>query len=185
MGKLGTKKRESWYSETERLISRYCWDQERLSRLRTTEQALREDIDELNQSLVDMKRIPGITAKYGLTPGGARGSDPGYMTLMEQYETQTDALIKQLLNKSRRLASIRHRIYEIKERSAPFDAAMSRLTMEESNIIEHRYIYRRSNYQIAGVMHCSEYRIRYMLNKVVVYMAGWLKIKSNRKVIAS
>jgi hypothetical protein len=181
----GTAKKESWYSDTERLISRYCKAQDRLERLRATEQALKENIDELNQNLAEMRGITGITAKYGLIPGGSRSGDSGYMSLMEQYEKQVDNITKQLLQKWRRLASIRARIHAIKEWSAPFGVAVSRFSAEEYSIIEHRYIFRRSNYQIAHIMYCSEYRIRYKLNKIVEYMASWLKIKNQRKINAS
>lgn len=185
MVKTGATKKASWFSETERLISRFCRAVDRLERLRKLEQALKEDIDELNQCLTDMKHIPGITAKYGLAPAASRSGDVGYNSLMEQYEKQVDSITKQLLFKWRRLASIKARIHTIKEYAAPFEVAMSRLTVEEQKIIEHRYIYRRSNYQISYILYCSEYRIRYKLNAIVEYMAGWLNKRSHRKINAS
>ena len=172
--------REPWFPETERLIAAYWRTKERIERLRAKEEALLAALKRLDLKLQEIKRIPGLTAKYGLVPGHLRGGDLDYAALMEEYERQVDAITKEMLEKHKRLASIQYRLHKLQEWIAPIEAAMSRLTVEERRLTEQRYVYHRSNYQIADMLHCSEWRVRNMRNRIVRQMAEWLGKKPPR-----
>ncbi|HHV61138.1 MAG TPA: sigma-70 family RNA polymerase sigma factor [Firmicutes bacterium] len=175
---------DSWYPETERMIADYWRAKVRMERLRAKEDALLASIKRLELQLEEVRRIPGLTAKYGLVPRAQRGADRDYSDLMVEYEEQIDKITKILLEKQKQLASIRHRLLELQELIAPMEAIMAKLTSEERLITEQRYIYRRSNYQIAELLHCSEHRLRYMLKRIISRVAEWTGKKRCRKIDA-
>ncbi|NPV52193.1 MAG: sigma-70 family RNA polymerase sigma factor [Firmicutes bacterium] len=171
---------DSWYPETERLIARYWHTKGRIERLRAKEEALLADLKRLDLELQEIRRIPGLTAKYGVVPGHLRSGDSDYSALMEEYEQQVDKIAKKMLEMHRRLASIQHRIHELQEWIAPIEEVMNRLTPEERTLTEQRYVYYRSNYQVADILHCSEWRVRNMRHRIVRRIAEWLGKKSPR-----
>ncbi|HHV62099.1 MAG TPA: hypothetical protein GXX51_05615 [Firmicutes bacterium] len=175
---------EPWYPETERLIARYWHTKERIERLRAKEETLLAALKRLDLKLQEIKRIPGLTAKYGLVPGHLRSGDSDYADLMEEYERQVDAITKEILEKHKKLASIQHRLHELQEWIAPIEAAMARLTEEERTLTEQRYLYHRSNYQIAAMLYCSEKRVRNMLRRIISRVAEWLGKKRVRNIAA-
>ncbi|EGO63533.1 hypothetical protein [Acetonema longum] len=166
----------TWYPETERVIRLYFCNKSRLDRLRATEKTLQANLYEIQQTLGSYKRIPGLTAKYGLCIGGGN-MNAGLESLMGEYEEQTEQIVKQMGKTSRRLIKIQCRRRELEEWAAPFDASIERLSREEQTLLEQRYTYRRSNYIIAELLHCSEYRVRYMLSGIITEMAGWVRPK--------
>lgn len=165
---------ESWYPETERLIAGYWRAKDRIARLQAKEEALLASLKRLDMSLATLRAIPGLTARYGLVPPSARMADRDYSDLMAERERQLDKIIKEMLAKNRRLASIQHRLAELREWIAPLEVVMERLTPEERILTEQRYIYHRSNYQIAMTLNCSEGRVRYMLYGIITRAAEWL-----------
>jgi hypothetical protein len=164
-------KTEPWFLKTEKLLTFLWLSQNRIKRLEALENMLLEDVNVLENSLHDFKRIPGLTAKYSLVGGQRRMGDYDYADLMEEYESQLDLITKQMIRKHRRLVSIQHRMRNLREEIAPIEAAVHGLASEEQTILEQKFIYRNSNYHIANLLHCSEKRIRYIYEKIIYHLA--------------
>jgi hypothetical protein len=164
-------KTDPWFARIEKLLAFLWLSKERILRLETLEKLLLENTLALENSLNDFKRIPGLTAKYGLVSGQVRMGDYDYSMLMEEYESQVDSIIKQLIQKYRRLVSIQYRLHNLREQIAPIEAAIRRLTDEEQIILEQKYVFRNSNYHIANLLHCSEKRVRYIYDKTIYHVA--------------
>lgn len=165
-------KTEPWFSKTEKLLQFLWMSKDRILRLEMMEKLLLESILSLETSLDDFKRIPGLTAKYGLIGGQKRmGGDYDYSALMEEYETHLDSITKQLVQKHRRLVGIRYRLSSLREQIALIEAAVRRLSAEEQTILEQKFVFRNSNYHTASLLHCSEKRIRYIYEKTIHHVA--------------
>lgn len=178
---MAIEEKDRWYPETERVLKQYWKSQLQLERLKAKESALVEGIRILEAELEEGKKIPGFTAKYGIVPGSSRREDEGYTSLMQEYEEQVDKLASEITKKRKNLVVIRIRVCEIEEENAPFQAIVSRLTEEEKKLLEQRYIFRRSNYQIGMVLNCGEWRVRNMRNKIMEQVAEWLGKRQPRK----
>jgi hypothetical protein len=180
-------KTEPWFARTEKLLVFLWLSKDRILRLETLEKLLLENTLALENSLNDFKRIPGLTAKYGLVSGQMRRGDYDYSILMAEYESQVDSLFKQLIQKYRRLVSIQYRLHNLREQSAPIEAAIRRLSDEEQIILEQKFGFHNSNYHIATLLHCSEKRVRYIYEKTVYQVAqnmGIIKVINQCSVFA-
>lgn len=179
-------KAETWFLKTEKLLAFLWLTKDRIARLELLEKLLLENTLTLENSLNDFKRIPGLTAKYGLVSGNVRMGDYDYAILMEEYESQVDSITKKLIQKYRKLVSIRYRLHSLREQIAPIESAIRRLSNEEQIILEQKYVFHNSNYHIATLLHCSEKRIRYIYEKIIIHVAqsmGVLKV-DNQKIEA-
>jgi len=163
-----------WYPETERLIAVYWKKCMRIERLRAIETSVKASLYEVDRSLHHFKRLPGLTAQYGYHPGGSGGFAKGIGDLVADYEQEVEKLVKQLLERSRRLVSIQSRIHQLEEWCAPFTNAFAKFGKEGISVLEQRYIYRRSNYQIAELLHMSEPTVRRMVKRMITVTADWL-----------
>ncbi|MGD8400671.1 MAG: hypothetical protein PVH64_07030 [Bacillota bacterium] len=164
-------KTELWFGKTEKLLTFLWVSKGRIQRLESLEKLLADNILCLENSLNDLKRIPGLTAKYGLVGEAARSGDYDYAILMTEYEDQVDKITRQMIQKYRRLVSIRYRLHNLREQIAPLEAALRRATAEEQLILEQKFFFRNSNYHIADLLHCSEKRVRYIYEKIIYQIA--------------
>jgi hypothetical protein len=182
LGDGNTMKTELWFGRTERLLTFLWISKGRIQRLESLEKLLLDNLHCLENSLNDLRRIPGLTAKYGLVGGLARGGDYDYAVLMTEYEDQVDAITRQMIQKYRRLVSIRYRLHNLREQIAPLEAALRRATAEEQLILEQKFVFRNSNYHIADLLHCSEKRVRYIYKKIIYQVADNLgNIRAEQK----
>lgn len=168
---------ETWFFQTEILISQYYRNENRLNRLLEMKKVLTNHLLMLDNELVEFKRIPGLTAKYNLAGRTKNLLTHDYSDLMEEYENQFNKISRRIFEKSKKHVSIQHRIYEIRESNAPLKMAIARLSMEEKVLMEQKYGFKISNYQIANQLHCSEKRVRYMQRKIITHIAEWLDKK--------
>jgi DNA-directed RNA polymerase specialized sigma subunit len=172
-------KTEPWFIKTEKLLTFLWLSKDRIKRLEALEKLLLENTHNLENSLNDFKRIPGLTAKYSLVGGQRRIGDYDYAALMAEYENQLDLITKQMIRKHRRLVSIQHRLHNLREEIAPIEAAVRCLAEEEQIILEQKFVYRNSNYHIANLLHCSEKRVRYIYEKTIFHLARKMGILYN------
>lgn len=173
------EKLKPWETPLGIILTKYYKEQARMERLRKLEITIREDIQEIKDTIQFMTSTPKMTAKYGYHAGGGGAGDP-MASMVLQLERETERANLLLPDKFRRLISIKHRIHEIREWISPFDLLMSRLTDEERRIVELKYHYRRSNRTISDLLYCDEGRIRYMHRKVLFYIMDSLEgSKSN------
>jgi hypothetical protein len=168
---------ETWFFQTETLILQYFKNEVRLSRLQEMKKVFLQNLQMLNHEMVQFKRIPGLTAKYSPLGRTQNSLKYDYADLMEEYENQVSTISHLMLERHKKLVSIQHRIYEIKEFNTPLKLAMTRLSLEEKMLMERKYDCKNSNYQIASLLHCSEKRVRYMHRKIVIQIAEYLDKK--------
>ncbi len=166
--------KELWFTRTEIIISSYWIKTERLERLQAREKVFLESIKTLEIRLEDLKRIPGLTAKYGIVKHSKRSGDYSYADLMVEYEQQVDYLTKQMLKKNKELICVQSRIDQILEFTEPIKITIDRLNPDELTIIIQKFVFKKSNYQIAVLLNCSEKKIRYTYRKIILQIAGWL-----------
>jgi hypothetical protein len=170
-----------WYAETERMISKYLRDLEHLKSLKQRESTLLESITEIKMEMDELKNMIGQRNRCGIVPGAIRSTgEPGFAKLMVVHEMNIDRCTVRLVEAHKKLLKIRSRIDIVKGFVLPIKVYIDRLTSEQYRLIELRYIYRLSNYMIANNLHCSEYRVRYMINDIVNLMAEFTGKKFNR-----
>lgn len=163
-----------WFTRTEEIISNYWHKTEKLKRLQAREKVFLVSIKIIEIRLKELKRIPGLTTKYGIVKHSQRLKDYNYADLMVEYEQQVDYLTKQLLRKNRELICIQNRIDEILEFTEPIKIIFDRLNHDELTIIIQKFVFKNSNYQIAMLLNCSEKKIRYTYRKIIFQIAEWL-----------
>jgi hypothetical protein len=171
--------KETWFFQTEILISQYFKNEDRLNRLQEMEKILTNNLRLLDHELAEFKRIPGLTAKYNPAGRAKNLLTYDYSDLMEEYENQFIRIFQQIFEKYKKLVSIQYRVYAIREFNAPLEMAMKRLSAEEKILMEQKYGFKTSNYQIASLLHCSEKRVRYMHRKIIVQIAERLNKKDS------
>lgn len=162
-----------WYSETERLLHQYWRDRIRISGLRRRAQALRHEIGTLERELAEARTIPGLVARYGVV-GGRTGWPSDYSDLMVKYDEHTQHIVNRILAKRRELLRLQTRIASLEQKNAVIDELVRRLPMAEQTILEQRYMYRRSNYDIAAMLHCNEKTVRRWRDAAIARVAVWL-----------
>ncbi|MGE4334593.1 MAG: hypothetical protein AB7E55_01280 [Pigmentiphaga sp.] len=164
----------SWF-ETERLLHGYWRRRLQLERLQSRLSALRDEVAELELELRHARRIPGLVSRYGLVPAaGAEGYITGYEKVLAEYEEHVQTILGKIVAKRRQIIKLQARIAELQEENAAVETVVSRLTVQEQTLIEQRYVYRRSNYQIAEIIHQSEPTVRRMHRRIVLKVADWL-----------
>jgi hypothetical protein len=145
-----------------------------MERLRAVETSVKASLYEVDRSLQHFKRLPGLTAQYGYQPGGSGGFAKGLDCLVADYEQEVERLVRQYVERSRRLVSLQSRIHQMEEWCAPFSNAFGKFGKEGFAVLEQRYIYRRSNYQIAELFHMSEPTVRRLVKRMITVTAEWL-----------
>lgn len=166
--------KELWFNRTEMLISNYWLKVDKLKRLQARERVFLISIKTMEIRLEELKRIPGLTAKYGIVKHSQRLGDYSYADLMVEYEQQVEYITKQILKKNKELICVQSRIDEILEFTEPIKIAMERLNLDEQTITIQKFVFKKSNYQIGVLLNCSEKRIRYTYRKIICLIAGWL-----------
>ncbi len=173
------RKLKPWETPLGIILTKYYKEQARLERLRKLEITIREDIQEIKDTIQLMTSTPQMTAKYGYHAGGG-GAGDSIASMVIKLEKETERAHMLLPDKFRRLISIRHRIHGIREWISNFDLILGRLTDEERRILEMKYHYRRSNRTISDLLHCDEGKIRYMHRKMIFYIMDSLESKRVR-----
>jgi len=174
--------KNQWYRETEQVIKQYFIVKDRVDRLQKKESAVRRSIEIIEGEIQELKRIPRLTAKYGVHPGGTR-CDEDYSQLMVEYDEQLLRLQQKLFRKRRQLIKLRVRIMEIEEWLAPIEGVIGRLSDDELALLEQRYIYRRSNNIIALTIHCDEGTVRYRIRQAIIRVAELLGKTGNQVLL--
>jgi DNA-directed RNA polymerase specialized sigma subunit len=142
---------DEWYPETERLLIKYWDNQERIQRLKVREQVLSDQIETLNKDLCQ---------------------------LLERQENQIGMVTEALFKKYKKLIHIRTRIFNLEEFEASIKVIVDLLSEEEKKLVERRYVFGDSNYQIGYLLHCSEHRIRNMHDRIINTVAQRLGKKT-------
>lgn len=168
------KNNEKWYINTEKMISQYWYTKQQIIRLEVREKVLIKNLAQLYVQLSEFKHIPGLITTYGVLKNSSRRGDYDYATLMEEYEELLNSLTRKIMNKSKKIIHTQYRLHQLKEWLTPIETIISKLTGEERILIEQRYFFKKSNYQIAKMLHCSEKRVRYMQNKTIDDVAVWI-----------
>lgn len=170
---------EVWFYQTELLISGFWLMKDRIARLKNYEKYYLKNINLLKLELSEFKYIPSLTAKYGILNQIQRNHDYSYANLMAEYEKQVDKITELLIRMYKKLISIQQRIWHLEESIVLIEMVLSRLSDEEKMLMEQKYAYKRSNYQTADLLHCSEKRVRNMHRKIIEQIAEWLNKKKS------
>lgn len=175
-----------WYPEVERIIKKYWKDCEHLKRLLIKEKLLIERIAQIQEEMKALDELPGVRETHGIVPGSIRSQKERDLSdLMVIHEADIDRCFKELVMCHKNLNQVRRRIFNIQIFLSPIQLLMDKLTDEEKQLTELRYVYRYSNYQIGYRLNCSEFRVRELKNRIINNFAEWLGKKENRNFNAT
>lgn len=175
-----------WYPEIERMIKKYWKDCDHLERLEARERLLAGRIVQLHNEMEALNELPGVRESYGIIPGGIRShKDRDLSDLMVIHEADIARCFKDLVFCHKDLNQIRRRLFKLRCFIQPIQVLIDKLTDEEKQLTELRYIYRYSNYQIGYRLNCSEWRVRELKNRIINNFAEWLGKKEPRNFNAT
>lgn len=169
---------DEWYPETERLLIKYWDNQERIQRLKVREQVLSDQIETLNKDLCQLIHIRDFPFVCGMANFKARIGEQDCPDRMERQENQIGMVTEALFKKYKKLIHVRTRIFNLEEFEASIKVIVDLLSEEEKKLVERRYVFGDSNYQIGYLLHCSEHRIRNMHDRIINTVAQRLGKKT-------
>lgn len=167
-------KSDTWFQDTERVLRRYYLTMDRIAVLREKETAILAKIKGLEIEASEIRGVSNITASYSAQPGMAMQSDPGYAKLMVKYDDHWKHVQEKILDRYKELRTLRARIDHIDEPQLPIRNIVDKLGEREQRILLLRYVYNKSNYQIAELVWCSESTVRRSFVKAISFVADRL-----------
>lgn len=147
---------------------------DRVAGLRDRERAILAKIKDLEIEAGEIKGISNITASYSTQPGAAMQSDPGLAKLMLQYDDHWQRVQLKILEAYKQLHTLRGRVAHTEEQQLPIRNIVDKLGEREQRILLLRYVYNKSNYQIAELVWCSESTVRRSFVKAISFVADRL-----------
>lgn len=173
---------EPWFQRAEAMIRDYWRRAGQIQRLDARLLRAEERLREIEADIAGARSVRSLSQALSFTPGslgGAFGS--GLDVELERIEDQLEALLQRYAEKRREALELRARIANLRSSNAAMETVMARLSLEEYRYTEQRWVYRRSNYAVAQVLHCGASSVRRMRVRVARQVAGWLGMTADAK----